>query len=53
MAGAGEVYTSEKFGSDETGDGSESKPYKTVLHALKAKATPGPKIWSTLTYMEN
>ncbi|KAL1454386.1 hypothetical protein WDU94_010653, partial [Cyamophila willieti] len=41
MASAGEVYTSEKHGSDETGDGSESKPYKTVMHALKAKCTPG------------
>uniref|UniRef100_A0A8D8S9C7 Asparagine--tRNA ligase, cytoplasmic n=1 Tax=Cacopsylla melanoneura TaxID=428564 RepID=A0A8D8S9C7_9HEMI len=36
-----EVYTSEKFGSDETGDGSENKPFKTVMHALKAKCTAG------------
>ena len=25
------IYTSESFGSDESGDGSEAKPFKTVL----------------------
>lgn len=25
------VYTSEKHGNDETGDGSESKPFQTAL----------------------
>ena len=25
------VYTSEKHGSDENGDGTESKPFKTAL----------------------
>ncbi|XP_031557265.1 asparagine--tRNA ligase, cytoplasmic-like isoform X2 [Actinia tenebrosa] len=28
------MYTSEKEGSDETGDGSFQKPFKTVMHAL-------------------
>ena len=28
------VYVSEAKGSDETGDGSEAKPFKTALHAL-------------------
>ena len=26
-----ELYTSEKTGSDERGDGSEAKPFKTIL----------------------
>lgn len=30
----GELYTSEKIGTDETGDGTETKPFKTVLKAL-------------------
>jgi asparaginyl-tRNA synthetase len=29
------VYTSEKNGSDETGDGSEEKPFKTPLQAYR------------------
>ncbi len=29
---SGELYTSEKTGSDEKGDGSEVKPFKTILH---------------------
>lgn len=29
------VYTSEKQGSDENGDGTESKPFKTVLQAYR------------------
>lgn len=41
MAGVGEIYTSEKSGSDESGNGTESQPFKTILHALKVKATPG------------
>ena len=28
---AGAIYTSESNGNDETGDGSESKPFKTAL----------------------
>ena len=28
------VYTSEKNGSDETGDGSEGKPFKTPLQVF-------------------
>ncbi|XP_052793759.1 asparagine--tRNA ligase, cytoplasmic-like isoform X3 [Mya arenaria] len=31
----GEVYTSEKLGSDETGDGTAEKPFKSVLEALR------------------
>ena len=30
------LYTSEKHGDDTTGDGSESKPFKSVLKAMKA-----------------
>ncbi|CAF0984043.1 unnamed protein product, partial [Didymodactylos carnosus] len=29
------IYTSEKHGSDEQGDGTESKPFKTILQALR------------------
>ncbi|KJE91596.1 nars-prov protein [Capsaspora owczarzaki ATCC 30864] len=29
-------YTSERAGSDESGDGSEAKPFKTVMQALRA-----------------
>ncbi|ODN03533.1 Asparagine--tRNA ligase, cytoplasmic [Orchesella cincta] len=40
------VYTSEKRGSDENGDGSEAKPFKTVLQALRsAEKEPWPTIF--------
>lgn len=40
------MYTSEKRGSDETGDGSEAKPFKSVLAALKqAEKEPWPQIF--------
>lgn len=40
------MYTSESTGSDETGDGSEAAPLKTVLAALrKAAVEPFPKIF--------
>jgi len=29
-----ELYTSERDGSDECGDGTEQKPYKTILQVL-------------------
>lgn len=29
------IYTSEKNGSDETGDGTEAKPFKTILQAMR------------------
>lgn len=29
------MYTSEKRGSDETGDGSKTNPLKTLLQAMK------------------
>lgn len=29
------IYTSEKNGSDETGDGSENNPFKTILAAMR------------------
>lgn len=29
------IYTSEKNGNDETGDGSESNPFKTILKAMR------------------
>lgn len=33
----GALYTSELTGSDETGDGTESKPFKTAAHVFKIK----------------
>ncbi|KAK9881171.1 hypothetical protein WA026_014519 [Henosepilachna vigintioctopunctata] len=30
------IYTSEKFGNDEKGDGSENNPLKTILQAMRA-----------------
>ncbi len=33
------VYTSEKNGNDETGDGSEEKPFKTPLQVFIKKKT--------------
>jgi len=42
----GEVYTSEKNGSDESGDGSETKPFKTILQAMRlAGKEPFPTIY--------
>ncbi|KAK2186380.1 hypothetical protein NP493_202g01040 [Ridgeia piscesae] len=41
-----EIYTSEKEGSDEVGDGSSDKPYKTILKAMKAAGKePFPTIY--------
>ncbi|CAH1406772.1 unnamed protein product [Nezara viridula] len=31
----GELYTSEKYGNDDKGDGTEAKPFKTILKAMK------------------
>jgi asparaginyl-tRNA synthetase len=39
------LYTSEKSGDDGGGDGSESKPFKTVIRALKAA---GKEPWPTI-----
>lgn len=42
----GDIYTSEKLGNDKTGDGSESKPFKTILQAMRfAKTEPFPPIY--------
>lgn len=42
----GEIYTSDKRGSDENGDGSESKPFKTILQAMRhAGKEPFPTIY--------
>ncbi|XP_050520479.1 asparagine--tRNA ligase, cytoplasmic [Daktulosphaira vitifoliae] len=42
----GELYTSEKLGSDEIGDGSETKPFKSILRAMKhAGKEPFPAIF--------
>lgn len=35
----GELYVSEKEGSDETGDGTKDKPYKSLLKAMLAVGT--------------
>ncbi|XP_045770214.1 asparagine--tRNA ligase, cytoplasmic [Maniola jurtina] len=41
-----ELYTSEKNGSDETGDGSSEKPFKTILQAMRhAGKEPFPTIY--------
>lgn len=43
--GSGELFTSEKSGSDETGDGTEQKPFKTIARALRhAGQEPFPTI---------
>ncbi|XP_046749259.1 asparagine--tRNA ligase, cytoplasmic [Diprion similis] len=40
------IYTSEKAGSDETGDGTEGKPFKTILQAMRhAGKEPFPTIY--------
>lgn len=40
------IYTSEKFGNDESGDGSETTPFKTVLKAMRhAGKEPFPPIY--------
>ena len=46
VSGGKSVYTSEKSGCDEKGDGSEEKPYKTAVQALKAAGeAPWPLIY--------
>lgn len=40
------IYTSDKTGSDENGDGTESKPFKTILQAMRhAGKEPFPEIY--------
>ncbi|XP_066940772.1 asparagine--tRNA ligase, cytoplasmic isoform X1 [Macrobrachium rosenbergii] len=42
----GELYTSEKLGCDESGTGTEDKPFKTALQAMrKAGKEPFPTIY--------
>ncbi|KAH8255381.1 hypothetical protein KR038_001804, partial [Drosophila bunnanda] len=42
----GSIFTSEKTGSDEAGDGSESKPFKTIMQAMRsAGKEPFPTIY--------
>lgn len=42
----GAIYTSEKRGSDDTGDGTEEKPLKTILQAMRhAGKEPFPAIY--------
>ncbi|XP_075908795.1 asparagine--tRNA ligase, cytoplasmic [Petromyzon marinus] len=42
----GALYTSERDGSDESGDGSQEKPFKSVLQALKSVGTvPLPSLY--------
>ncbi|XP_066592579.1 asparagine--tRNA ligase, cytoplasmic [Prorops nasuta] len=41
-----EIFTSEKRGSDENGDGTEGKPFKTILQAMRhAGKEPFPVIY--------
>ncbi|KDR11987.1 asparagine--tRNA ligase, cytoplasmic [Zootermopsis nevadensis] len=41
-----ELYTSDKNGSDESGDGSEAKPFRTILQAMRhAGKEPFPVIY--------
>lgn len=43
---AAELYTSDKNGSDESGDGSEAKPFRTILQAMRhAGKEPFPVIY--------
>nr|CAD7206260.1 unnamed protein product [Timema douglasi] len=43
---SGELYTSDKTGNDATGDGSDTKPYKTILRAMQhAGKEPFPIIY--------
>ena len=39
------MYTSEKTGSDESGDGTEVNPFKTILQALRSA---GKEPWPTI-----
>lgn len=42
----GEIYTSDKTGSDEAGDGTAEKPFKTILQAMRhAGKEPFPTIF--------
>ncbi|XP_033749837.1 asparagine--tRNA ligase, cytoplasmic-like [Pecten maximus] len=42
----GEIYTSEKRGSDESGNGTEENPFKTVIQAIRhAGKEPFPNIF--------
>ncbi|XP_034230085.1 asparagine--tRNA ligase, cytoplasmic [Thrips palmi] len=42
----GEIYTSDKNGSDESGNGTEAKPYKTIIQAMRhAGKEPFPVIY--------
>lgn len=42
----GEIFTSEKSGNDESGDGTESSPFKTILQAMRhAGREPFPVIY--------
>lgn len=46
MSISDEIYTSDKNGSDENGNGTESKPFKTILQAMRrAGKEPFPVIY--------
>ncbi|XP_033097028.1 asparagine--tRNA ligase, cytoplasmic-like [Anneissia japonica] len=43
MSSEKSMYVSDKKGSDDAGDGSEQKPFKTLLKAMKASGEPFPR----------
>ncbi|EDW72681.1 uncharacterized protein Dwil_GK17133 [Drosophila willistoni] len=45
MSGETGLYTSEKRGNDQSGDGTQKKPLKTILQAMRSVGEPFPTIF--------